>query len=120
MDRSFPLEMMKLLESPTIRKAFVSEIVSPNPNDCTNCGGVGTIYVFIATIGPLQSPAVGKNIISHWSDGKWWGGKGIEFDCPVCHSLASPYREIETVWQRDKRVSEQLALLTEGWAVKDV
>jgi hypothetical protein len=119
-DRQFPPEFEQLIRATGVRAAFVSENTSPHPADCKNCGGLGTLNIFIATIGPLQSPAVGRNIITKWSDGKWWGGKTYEFDCPVCHSLALPYRGTPSVFERDKQVSEQIALLAEGWAVKDV
>ena len=112
--KQFPLEFDQLLKAPNVRAAFVSEISSPNPKDCLNCGGAGTMYIFIATVGPLDSPASGR-LISHWSDGKWWGGKGFEFVCPVCRSAPQPYSGGDLTMQpgpaRDamKKVAEQLS-----------
>lgn len=90
MDKQFPVEFTQLMNAPGVKAACVSEITSPYPDDCPNCGGVGTMYIFIATVGPLRSPASGR-LVSHWSDGKWWGGKGFEAVCPVCRSAPRPY-----------------------------
>ena len=83
MNREFPREFDALARAPNVRGAFVSEIVSPHPGACQNCGGVGSMFIFVATVGPLVSPAVGQ-LISHYYDDKWWGGRNFQFPCPVC------------------------------------
>lgn len=118
MNIQFPPEFESLINAPSTRAAIVSEITSPNPNHCKNCGGVGSMVIFIATRGPFTSPASGRDVVTKWDNGRWWGGKHYEFDCPVCHSLDKPYQGTETVFERDKRVSEQIAMLTEEWEVK--
>lgn len=83
MDRQFPNEFKQLMRAPDVKAAFVSEIESPNPNACQNCGGSGSVCIFIATVGPLNSPVGGK-LVSHYADDKWWGGSNFVFACPVC------------------------------------
>jgi len=82
-DKEFPPEFKNMMKEKGVRAVFVSDIVSPHPNHCTNCGGVGTMYIFIATMGPFEFPPQGR-IISHFSEGKWWGGRGFTFPCPKC------------------------------------
>jgi hypothetical protein len=119
-DKIFPPEFDALIKAPSVRRAFVSEIISPNPSSCKNCGGLGSMAVYIATTGPLTNCPDRSKLIVHFAEDRFWLGKHYEFDCPVCHSLALPYRGTQSVFERDKQVSEQIALLAEDWAVKDV
>jgi len=81
MNKKFPPEFKKHLATPGIKGAFVSDIRGTHPRDCKNCGGVGTIILFIAVDGPFRDVPQG---IAHWADGHWWAGKNYEEDCPVC------------------------------------
>jgi hypothetical protein len=67
-----------------IKRAFFSDITSPNPYDCENCGGMGRMFVFIALQGPYNSPSSKLEEASHWSDDKWWIGHTHSALCPVC------------------------------------
>jgi hypothetical protein len=86
-----------------LKAAFVSEIPPSRESDCKNCGGLGTLIIFLATEGPYDFPPSGiveksktvngefvpaKQIIAKFVNGKWWGGKSVEEMCPVCHGLA--------------------------------
>ena len=57
------------------------------PGDCKNCGGIGTLIIFLATEGPYDFPPNGKDMIAKFHNGKWWGGKSVEEACTVCHGL---------------------------------
>jgi hypothetical protein len=83
-DKEFPPEFKNMMKERGVRAVFVSDIVSPHPRDCPNCGGVKFLYILIATIGPMDSPIPGRGIVNHSSEGKWWGGKGFMFPCPKC------------------------------------
>lgn len=87
----FPPEFKQLMSASNVRAAFVSEVTSPNPSACPNCGGAGTLYIYVATVGPLNACPDKSRLISHWSDGKWWLGKGFEFACPACSGKAAKY-----------------------------
>lgn len=123
MDKRFPPEIDQLLKAPNVRAAFISEFVSTNSTDCPNCGGRGFFYIFLVTIGPMNNPVSGRDIITHWADGKWWGGKGYEFDCPICQALTKPYKGTPSTWEREQiaeesPLAEEIAMLAEKLAVK--
>jgi DnaJ-class molecular chaperone len=81
MNRNFPTEFKKHLTTPGIKGAFVSMIEGRHPRDCKNCGGIGTIILFIATNGPFNNVPSG---VAHFADDKWWSGKNFEEACPNC------------------------------------
>ena len=74
--------------------------------DCPNCGGLGTMSIFIAKRGPFKDPTVpgieddghyvnGQKKISfhltnHFAEGMWWAGQVKTSVCPVCEG--SGYR----------------------------
>ena len=84
MNKRFPPEWDKYIHATTTKAALYEMIAPQHPRDCKNCGGIGTMIVFIANGGPFVFPPSGKDIIAKWHDGKWWGGKHIEEMCPVC------------------------------------
>lgn len=76
------MEMKSMLRDPATKAAFINEHESPNPAVCKNCGGIGYLYMFIATKGPFDSsPPLG---VAHWHNNKWWVGETFSFTCPVC------------------------------------
>ncbi len=118
MDKQFPPEFQQLMQAPNVRKAVVSDLKSPNPNDCPNCAGMGSMVIYIATRGPFNSPASGKDVVTKYADGKWWGGKHYEFPCPVCRSLTKPYQGTASAWERnEQKASQAIKELTDSWAV---
>lgn len=78
----FPPEFKILFRQPEVRGAFVSGITTNHPGDCLNCGGVGKVFVFLATVGPVNNPPVGVAV--HFAGGKWWGGSTKGGICPAC------------------------------------
>jgi len=83
-DVQFPPEFQTLLRTPNIKAAFFSKIEPLHPRDCKNCGGIGTMILFIATGGPFMNVPGG---IAHWHNDRWWEGKNIEKACPICKGL---------------------------------
>jgi hypothetical protein len=77
------LEMKSSLHDPATKAAWMSENVSDNENDCKNCGGVGYLYLFLATAGPFVASPAGVN---KWDENlqKWWVGETKAFKCPIC------------------------------------
>lgn len=92
----FPKDFIFRMKDPVTKAAFISEIQSPNPNDCENCGGAGTMHIFIATAGPFQSPP-GAGKVGHWGMGQkkegWWEGNTFGGVCPVCEGLGKKHTE---------------------------
>jgi len=88
MDRQFPPEIKLLLRSSGIKTAFISDIPATNPNECRNCGGVGTLTLFIGTKGPFQSPSSSRDDCNKYEDGVgWWVGQHHSVKCPVCEGI---------------------------------
>src|SRR5512139_1730329 len=81
---NFPTEFKRHLANPTLRGAFFSQIEGRHPRDCKNCGGIGVIYLFLATGGPFNNPPHGKDIIAKSVNGKWWAGTNEGGICPDC------------------------------------
>lgn len=42
---------------------------------------------FVGVSGPFNTPPVGKDIVAHYGDGKWWGGQNFTAPCPVCGGM---------------------------------
>lgn len=80
---NYPPEFVELCKDPTLRAAFVSEIKPIHPRDCKNCGGVGTLVIFLAVNGPFPDPP-GPPAVIKFVNGNWWSGKSLEATCPVC------------------------------------
>ena len=81
-DIKISLEMRSMLKDPATKAAWLSEHESPNPSVCSNCGGIGFLYMFIGSAGPFTNvPGIG---VAHFHDGKWWKGETFSFACPVC------------------------------------
>ena len=71
------------------KKSFFSE-VQAGPGDCLNCGGLGSLVLFVASEGPYPTPAApyrGDGKVSKFYDGKWWIGNSHSFVCPECNGL---------------------------------
>jgi hypothetical protein len=85
MSKNFPPIM---IEAAKLGKmSFLSDITSNRLTDCKNCGGMGNLYLFIASEGPYREPANpyrGDNKSSKFHDGKWWIGETHAFQCPDC------------------------------------
>ena len=78
------------LHAPGVKKAWISENASPNPNDCPSCGGANYIYLFVATGGPFNQPGCGPKIISKFHNGKFWIGQTYAIVCPDCAPKQAP------------------------------
>ncbi len=88
-EKNFPRLMKDAASMPGVKKAFLLDFDGTNNGGCDNCGGMGYLYLFIATEGPFQSPGAPyrEDKSSHWYDGKWWIGTSSAFMCPNCHGL---------------------------------
>jgi hypothetical protein len=77
-------EMRYKLKDPGTRAAWMSENAALGPDDCKNCGGVGFLYLFVATSGPFHAPP--SSGIGKWDEAiqKWWVGQTHSYPCPVC------------------------------------
>lgn len=95
MARQIPNELQAMMRHSTVRAAFLSETASPNPTDCQNCGGVGCLYVFLATAGPLQTAPGGGQVGHSDERGRWWVGKTFSAICPECKGLGKREKIIE-------------------------
>jgi hypothetical protein len=84
MNRHFPPKFTSLSKEPSTKAAFFSDLKPAHPRDCKNCGGLGTMIIFIATGGPFVNVPSGKDLIAHWYDNRWWAGKNYEDACPDC------------------------------------
>jgi hypothetical protein len=87
---TFQRTLQTYLKAPGVKKAWISENQSPNPNDCQSCGGASYIYIFVATGGPFNTPGCGPHIISKWHDGKFWVGQTYAITCPTCAGKIAP------------------------------
>jgi len=83
-DKHFPPEFKGLIAAPTTKAAFFSDIKPMHARDCKNCGGIGTMILYIATGGPFVNPPGG---IAHFANDRWWSGTNIEKACPDCKGL---------------------------------
>lgn len=114
----FPPEFKYYWKDPNTKAAFVSEPLPRHPSDCRNCGGLGTMFTFIAQTGPFDNPPVGKDIVAHWGSGKWWGGKNYTAHCPICKGTGknteykSPPIRVNPI--RTKQATESLGKLDAG------
>ena len=88
MSRVYPPEFKQRCKDPSLKGAFVSIIEPVSKKDCANCGGIGTMVIFLATEGPFDFVPSGKGIIAKSVNisgvDKWFGGKHVEDMCPVC------------------------------------
>jgi len=111
MSRVYPPRFAEYCKSTSLRGAFVSIIEPLSKHDCPNCGGIGTLVIFLATEGPFDFVPYGKGIIAksvkiHDVD-KWFGGKHVEEMCPVCRGTGRDPNYVEQpVVKRDCRVAE--------------
>lgn len=102
MPKTYPGRLLTLARNPKVKKAIVLEYAQ-EPGQCENCGGIGFLSFFLATIGPLESPAEGR-FVSKFHDGKWWSAPGyiepakdsektnmrfgtVSVVCPVCRGV---------------------------------
>lgn len=80
-DMKLPTEWTSLIKAPRVKAAFFSKIESKKKQDCKNCGGLGEMYLFIATSGPFKDVPKG---IAKWAGDRWWAGENFGGLCPVC------------------------------------
>lgn len=116
MDKHFPYEMKLVIEQPTVKAAFISDIQPKLETDCPNCGGLGTLMVFLATEGPFQTPAAAYRAdgkCSKWNDNKWWVGNTYSFSCPDCGGLGS----IPRPKGRTVPIQSEITELARDWTV---
>lgn len=102
MDKTYPDRLMTLARNPKVKKAIILEY-EHEAGQCENCGGIGFMSFFLATMGPLDSPA-GGYFVSKFHDGKWWCAPSykdpakdaektnmrfgtVSVSCPVCHGV---------------------------------
>lgn len=83
MSRKYPPEFNQLVKDPNVRGAFVSVLDRRHPKECPNCGGIGTLIIFLATAGPLLDPP-GSPAIAKFVNDNWWAGMSDERACPIC------------------------------------
>ena len=109
MDKVFPQKLQQMAKDPMVKKAFLLEYPQQS-GACLNCGGMGFISYFLATMGPFDEPGSG-HMVSKYHDGKWWCAPGfvepakddkrtnmrygtVSDTCPVCHGIrkqSGPY-----------------------------
>ena len=83
--RQFPNQIAEMAGAYNVKAAFVSALDAVNPNECKNCGGVGTISLFLATKGPFQSPSSSREDCNKYESGVgWWVGQHYSVNCPDC------------------------------------
>ena len=85
--KRFPSEFAVLARQENVKNSFVSDVQAQLSRDCENCGGIGTMSIFLATEGPYEhaaAPYRNDKKSSHFHDGKWWVGKLMSFPCPAC------------------------------------
>jgi hypothetical protein len=85
---------------PTIFKAYASdpdtkamlflEVAPVHGEECHNCHGLGFMYAFLATKGPLKYPSGGKAVVK-WDSSRrcWWEGQTVAGVCPVCKGASA-------------------------------
>ena len=84
-------EIKLAFKTPGVKKAWLSDHKPLGPEDCPNCSGLGFHAAFIATAGPLKTPAAyysGKS--SKYWEGFWWAGQTFTAACPVCGVEKTP------------------------------
>ena len=108
MSKTYPERLLTLARNPKVKKAIVLEYAQEH-GQCENCGGIGFLSFFLATIGPLESPAEGR-FVSKFHDGKWWSAPGyiepakdsektnmrfgtVSVKCPKCNGIRKVYNE---------------------------
>jgi hypothetical protein len=104
MEIQFPKDFTFYFKAPETKACFVSEIAPITPVDCENCGGVGKIFIFVATGGPFrEAPGAGK--VGHWHKDRWWVGGTHSGTCPVCKGLgrkeSDPQFHVDTKHMED-------------------
>ena len=85
-NKQFSREMRVAMKTEGAKKIIYWEIPAVAPHACPNCGGVGFMYLFIATKGPFDNSSTKPGEISTWFDDKWWVGQLYPFECPNCHA----------------------------------
>ena len=85
-DIIYPDTFSMWAREPGVLRTYVSDITSPNPNDCPNCGGMGVMSILCVKEGPYETPPHPySDKSSHFADGSWWVGTSLTATCPVCH-----------------------------------
>lgn len=64
---------------------------------CSNCGGLGRVYIERMTAGPYRSPPSRATVA--WREGAWWEYDLLVGACPLCNS-EDRARRAETLWKR--------------------
>jgi hypothetical protein len=102
MPKIFPDRLMTLARNPKVKKAIILEY-EQEAGQCQNCGGIGFLSFFLATMGPFDE-AGGGRLVSKFHDGKWWAAPGyiepskdtektnmrfgtVSAPCPVCKGI---------------------------------
>lgn len=104
-----PKELQLMMKNADTKKAFIYEVPKTNPNACENCGGAGTVHVFIAVAGPFQSPP-GLGKVGHYDNG-WWQGNMFSSTCPDCNGVGHLLEEINAV--PNPAATKQMEMLEE-------
>ena len=70
-------------------------------DDCHNCGGIGQVFIFLATRGPYRNVFVGlakDEIIKSMDDEiygwVWYAGKTFAGECPDCHGMGRSTEQV--------------------------
>ena len=102
MPKTYPQRLLTLARNPKVKKAIPLEYEHED-GQCENCGGIGFMSFFLATMGPLDSPAFG-HMVSKFHEGKWWAAPGyiepakdtektnmrfgtVSATCPACNGI---------------------------------
>jgi hypothetical protein len=100
MTKIYPDRLLMLARNPKVKKAIALEYAQEH-GQCENCGGIGFMSFFLATMGPFDEPGQGR-LVSKFHDGKWWCAPGfiepakdaektnmrfgtVSVTCSVCH-----------------------------------
>ena len=108
MDIKIPKELIFHIKTPGIKAAMLSNIKSPNPGDCENCGGVGRLFVFIAAAGPLKSCPSGAGGKHHFQSDRWWTGEWFSGVCPECEGRSREDRALDIYNVDTKKMERDL------------
>ena len=107
-----PYDWQAHIKNPSFKHVLWEPCTIHTARDCKNCGGLGTMVLFLATNGPFHDPPSGTiksgkygpdgkeiviSVVAKWYDKRWWAGKHIESECPVCHGTGDDpnYKEPE-------------------------
>ena len=118
MSQKLPREFETVAHMPGVKTYWLGSSAPKSPWDCSQCGGVGILTLFVALEGPFNSvPSPTQGLSAKWDGNiaKWWNGKHLAIECPNCkgsghdphyHASSAKQRELDVtgVLKQTKRV----------------